>query len=147
MAKILEPNADNGISFWSIFLKSVRSKSGQRAGRIIGFHFSGIKIVSLQLLSNGRIVSIDSKYIRNWNSLSKTSSLFLDMDPIHLLLNMKVYDKDGRNLGYISKVEQSGYYNDFDFLLYKKKFYLPSKKIYSDQIETLNKNIILKVNL
>lgn len=147
MAKILEPNADQGISFWSIFLRSVRSKSGQKAGRIIGFHFSGSTVVSLQLFSNGRIVSIDSKYIRNWNSLSKSSSLFLDLDPIHLLLNMNVYSKDGKSLGYISKVEQSGFYNDFDFLLYKKKFYLPSKKIYRDQIETMKKNIILKVNV
>lgn len=147
MAKILEPNSSVGISFWSIFLKNILSKSGKKSGHLVGFHFQSNKIISVQLFYRWKFVSIDSKYIRNWDNLTKEKKLILDIDPIHTIMGLQVYDQDGKNLGKVCKIEQLGYYNEFESLSYKKKFYHPARKIFKDQILTIKKNIILKVSI
>ncbi len=147
MAKILEPNSIDGISFWSIFLKNILSKSGKKSGNLVGFKFYSNQIISVQLFIKWKLVSIDSKYIRNWENLTKSKSLILNIDPIHTIIGLQVYDQDGKNLGRVCSIEQIGFYNDFESFKYKKKFYLPSKKIYKNQILTIKKNIILKVSV
>ncbi|WCL49454.1 hypothetical protein [Leptospira sp. GIMC2001] len=143
MDKILGGSQEDGIGFWNIFWRPLLSKSGEKAGRLIGFSFRGTKIISFQVYYKFRIVDLDAKYLRNWDSMNKKSVIILDIDPIYLLKGRSVYDESGKKIGRVVKVDQVGYYNEFDSLFVKNRFFLPSIQISKNKISVLKKNILL----
>ena len=147
MDKILGGAQEEGISFWRIFWRALLSKSGEQAGRLIGFSFRGTKIISFQVYYKFRIVELDAKYLRNWETMNQKSRIILDIDPIYLLKGRCVYDDSGKKMGKVVKVDQVGYFNEFDSLFVKKKFFLPSIEISKDKISVLKKNILLNSSI
>jgi sporulation protein YlmC with PRC-barrel domain len=143
MDTILNGTDREGTSFWSIFLRPILSKSGERAGRAVSIHFSATQVTKLTVWFGLRRYKIDSSLIRNLGNIQSGRKIILDIDPIFLLIGKSVFDKDGKKLGTISKIEQLGMYNDFDGILVKRKFYLPSTRVEKSQIKVQNKNIIL----
>ncbi|MCC5815392.1 MAG: hypothetical protein JJT78_11595 [Leptospira sp.] len=144
MDKILNGSEDTGISFWSMFLKKVLSKSGQNSGRIWSIQMKSNKILYFHIFYKFRLIQLDAKYVKNLDGLSSNKKILLDIDPIYLYRGRFVFDEDGKKLGKISRLEQLGFYNDFDAILVKKKFYLPGKRFDKKQIKVFQKNIILK---
>jgi sporulation protein YlmC with PRC-barrel domain len=144
MDKILNGNVQEGISFWTIFCKTVLSKSGERCGRILGLQFSSTTITGFKIWMGFQIIEIDANLIRNLESLHSGKKILLSIDPIFLLNGKSVFDSDGKKLGKISKIMQLGNYNDFDAIIVKRKFYLPGIRVEKSQIEVMHKNIILK---
>lgn len=144
MDKILSESENPGLSFWSIFLKKVLSKSGEPAGRVWSMQIKSNKVLYFHILYRGRLIQLDAKFIKNLDGLDISKKILLDIDPVYLIKGRFVFDEDGKKLGKITQLEQLGYYNDFDAIKVKKKFYLPSIRIDKSQIKVLQKNIILK---
>lgn len=143
MDTILNGTNREGISFWKIFLRTILSKSGEKAGRVISIEFSSKEVTKLTVLFGFRRFKIDASLIRNLGTNQSGKKLILDIDPIYLLRGKSVFNKDGQKLGMISKIEQLGMYNDFDAIMVKRKFYLPATRIEKPEIKVQNKNIIL----
>jgi sporulation protein YlmC with PRC-barrel domain len=146
MVRILSGNQKEGKNIWSVIGKQILSKSGDRAGRLFGIYFSSNQIVAFLVFYKLKLIKLDSKHFRNWDSIESNKAILLDIDPVYLLPGKSVFDSDGKKLGEVSKIDQLGYYNDFDAFYVKKKFYLPGLRIEKSKVQVLNKNIILKPN-
>ena len=123
--------------FASTYLgKKVYSLSGMYIGKVKDVIMEQHTAVGLQ---------VDKKLLISLEHVqSNENQIMLNINPVTLLVGKKVFDKSGRDLGKVVKIERKSNANTYSAIFVKKKFWNKPHRIDSSSVHTAQDNILLK---
>lgn len=132
---------DNGLREY--LFKPVFSKDGEKIGRVKEIIFSNYEIegVLCAKLFFFNKIFVEKNYIDRFTS----QGIMLRVNPVTLTVGKHVFDKQGKIIGRVKRVNRKTSANNFETIIVKKGFFGKEKVIYPQDIAIIKKNIILKV--
>jgi len=117
--------------------KKVISANGQDLGKVKDIAYDLNKVIGIFVDD----VLIGREYIERLD----TDSVILKVTPVTSLVGKMVFDKDGKKIGRVIKINRSGPQNDFVDVMVRKSPLSKTIRITKQEMEVISKNIILKV--
>lgn len=116
--------------------KKVISKSGKELGKITDLVFDKSKIIGIMI---GKLF-IDFDFVDS----ADEEYLVLKIDPVSLIIGMKVFDVEGNYLGKVSDINRKAHGNVFDSIVVKKNILSKGVEVAKKDISTWHSNVVLK---
>ncbi|MBR9690472.1 hypothetical protein GOV08_02195 [Candidatus Woesearchaeota archaeon] len=123
--------------------KKVFSKDGQLLGRVKDMVFKsydveGILVTKFLFFKTS---FIDREYIDKFSE----EGILLKINPVLNILGKQVFDKEGRKIGKVKKVNRRTQANAYESLVVKKGIFSRQRLIYPSDVDIVQKNVILRV--
>lgn len=135
--KIKDVDAISNMS--SYMGKDVYSKSGEYLGKVKELNLNNAKVEGATI--SGRVsFYVDKEYF----DLNNEDVIIMNIDPVVTHIGKKVFDKEGKDLGYVRDLERKTNSNSFISLIVSKS--IIGKKLYipKEDISVSKTSIILK---
>ena len=129
----------NHVKLSTLLGKKVFTDKGYCIGRVRDLAFTSTKVIGVYVRSGLKKMLIGSEYIESFEA----DSIILKVTPISLLKGKLVFDKDGRNLGKVVDISRQSSSNEFSDVLVKRNIFRKPVRISRQDMEVIDKNIIL----
>lgn len=118
--------------------KKVYSKEGNIVG-IVKDLFIGKGAMTGFFVLGRRKLFIDKEYVAS----ESEKSIMLSIEPVLLVIGKKVFDSDGRKVGYVSGIDRKSNSNNYVALLVKSNLFSKAFSIPKEDVEVFKENVIL----
>jgi sporulation protein YlmC with PRC-barrel domain len=121
--------------------KNVISQSGELVGKVKNIYIKDYRIIGILVKKFMNFeIFIQNEFFDSFTP----EAIILKIDPVTELIGLKVFDKNGKKLGKITRILREGIKNTLIAIFVKKGIFRSEIKISLNDIQTISEFVILK---